>query len=314
MAGFRRVLCATDFSEAADWAIRAADGEARWHGAELVVLHVVPVTYPGAPMSPESLEHTMVQQEELSSGVIDELLERIERLTGRDAGQVQLMVEDGAPEETIIQQADEVGADLIVVGALGQTENRARLFGSVAEKVVKRAHVSVLVARPGGETGLILLGTDFSSPAEPAAQVAADEAVRRCAGITVLHSIELVSPEMAMGEPAALPPIAFGAYPIAEMRELARKRLAATLVHLGIAGEIAVTEGPPSEAIVRLAGEKHADLIVIGTSGRTGIDRLLLGSVAVKVVREAPCSVLVARSPGQPRRRTGLREQYSAAS
>ena len=48
MAGFRRILCASDLSEAADWAIRAADGEARWHGAELVVLHVMPVTYPGA--------------------------------------------------------------------------------------------------------------------------------------------------------------------------------------------------------------------------------------------------------------------------
>ncbi|HXU83332.1 MAG TPA: universal stress protein [Polyangia bacterium] len=314
MAGFRRVLCASDLSEAADWAIRAADREARWHGAELVVLHALPLNYPGAPMSPESAEQVVVQQEELASEIIDELLERVERLTGRDAGQVSVMVEPGTPDETIIEQADEVGADLIVVGALGRSEHRPRLFGSVAEKVVKRAHVSVLVARPGGETGRIVLGTDFSSPAEPAARLAADEVVRRCAGITVVHSIELVSPEFAMGEPAAIPPIALGAYPIAEMREAAQKRLAATLVHLGIAGEIAVMEGPPGEAIVRLAAEKHADLIVIGTSGRTGLDRLLLGSVAVNVVREAPCSVLVARPPAQPRRKTGLREQVSAAS
>jgi nucleotide-binding universal stress UspA family protein len=312
MAGFRRVLCATDLSETADGAIRAADREARWHGAELVVLHVVPVTYPGAPMSPESLEHTMVQQEALASNVIDELLERVERLTGRDAGQVSVMVEDGSPEETIVRQADVVGADLVVVGAIGST--RDRLFGSVAEKVVRRAHVSVLVARPGGDTGGIVLGTDFSSPAEPAARLAADEAVRRCAGITVLHSIELVGPELAIGEPAALPPIALGAYPIAEMRESARRRLAATLVHLGIAGEIAVTEGPPSEAIVRVAAEQRADLVVIGTSGRRGIDRILLGSVALKVVREAPCSVLVARSGAQVRRQVGAAGQPVTAA
>ena len=249
MAGFRRILCASDLSEAADWAIRAADGEARWHGAELVVLHVMPVTYPGAPMSPESMEQTVVRQEQLASDVIDVLLERVERLTGRDAGQVSVMVEDGAPDETIVRQSD----------------------------------------------------------------LAADEAVRRCTGITVVHSLELFSPELAMGEPVALPPIAFGAYPIAEMREAAHKRLAATLVHLGIAGEIAVTEGPPSEAIVRLAAEKHVDLVVIGTSGRKGIDRILLGSVAAKVVREAPCSVLVARSASQPRRRTGAEHLTSAA-
>jgi nucleotide-binding universal stress UspA family protein len=312
MAGFRRVLCATDLSEAADWAIRAADREARWHGAELAVLHVMPVTYPGSPMSPAGLVKTMVQQETLASGVIDELLERIERLTGRDAGQVSVMVEDGAPAETIVRQTDIVGADLIVVGAIGAT-GRSRFFGSVSESVVKRAHVSVMVARPGGETGRILFATDFSSPAEPAAQLAADEAVRRCAKITVVHSIEMVGPELAMGEPAALPPITFGAYPIAEMREAAQKRLAATLVHLGISGDIAVTEGPPSDAIVRVATEQEADLIVIGTSGRRGLDRLLLGSVAVKVVRDAPCSVLVARPPAQVRRKVAAGDQAAPA-
>jgi universal stress protein E len=313
MAGFRRVLCATDLSEAADWAIRAADREARWHGAELAVLHVMPVTYPGSPMSPAGLVKTMVQQETLASGVIDELLERIERLTGRDAGQVSVMVEDGAPDETIVRQADTVGADLIVVGAVGST-GRLRLFGSVAASVVRRAHVSVLMARPGGEAGRILLATDFSSPSEPAAQLAADEAVRRCARITIVHSIEMVGPELAMGEPAAIPPLTLGAYPIAEMREATQKRLAATLVHLGIAGEIAVTEGPPSDAIVRIATEKQADLIVIGTSGRRGLDRLLLGSVAVKVVRDAPCSVLVARPPVQARRKAAAGDEAAPAA
>jgi nucleotide-binding universal stress UspA family protein len=310
MAGFRRVLCATDLSEAANRAIRAADREARWHGAELVVLHVMPVTFPGSPMSPAAVEEVVVQQETLASEVIDELLDRVERLTGRDAGQVSVMVEDGAPAETVIRQADAVGADLIVVGAGG---HRQRLFGSVSETVVKRAHVSVLVARSDRETGRILLATDFSDPAEPAAQLAADEAVRRCAGITVLHSIEMVAPDIAMGEPAAIPPIALGAYPIAEMREAAHKRLAATLVHMGVAGEIAVTEGPPSDAIVRLAAERGADLVVIGTSGRRGIDRFLLGSVAVKVVRDAPCSVLVARPAAQVRRAKGAGQPLSPA-
>jgi len=309
MAGFRRVLCATDLSEAADLAIRAADREARWHGAELVVLHVMQVTLPGAPMWPEGVEEVVVQQEGLASRVIDELLDRVERLTGRDAGQVSVMVEDGVAADVIMRQAETVGADLIVVGASG---HRRGLFGRVSENVVKRARVSVLVARSDGG-GRVLLATDFSDPAEPAAQLAADEAVRRCAGFTVLHSIEMVVPYVAMGEPAAIPPIALGAYPITEMREAVHKRLAATLVHLGVTGDIAVTEGPPSDAIVRLAAERGVDLIVIGTSGRRGIDRLLLGSVAMKVVREAPCSVLVARPPAQVRRATGAGQPLSPA-
>jgi nucleotide-binding universal stress UspA family protein len=162
----------------------------------------------------------------------------------------------------------------------------------------------VLVARPGGESGRILLATDFSSPAEPAARLAADEAVRRCGSITVVHSVELVGPAVAMGEPAALPPIAFGAYPVDEMRAVAHDRLADTLEHLGVTGEIEVTEGAPGEAIVEVARRTDAGLVVIGTSDHTGIDRLLLGSVGMRVVRECPCSVLVARPPGPQRRLT----------
>ena len=302
MAGFRRVLCATDLSEGADWAIRAADHEARWHGAELVLLHAIPGTHLGTPMSPANVEQNLVQQEELASQIIDDLLDRVERLTGRDAGQVSVMVEDGAPDETIILQSDVIGADLIVIGSIGHTDDHRRQLGRVAESVVKRAHLSVLVARPGGETGRILLATDFSNPAEPAARLAADEAVHRCGSITVVHSVESLDGAVALGEPAAIPPIALSAYPVAEMREVARERMADTLIHLGVAGEIEVAEGPPSEAIVEVATRTHADLVVLGTSGHTGIDRLLLGSVALRVVREAPCSVLVAR-PQAPHRR-----------
>jgi len=207
-----------------------------------------------------------------------------------------------------------VGADLIVVGSVGDSGRHHGLFGGVAEHVVKHAHLPVLVARPGGETGRVLLATDFSSPAEPAAQLAADEAVRRCGAITVVHSVELVGPTMAMGEPAANPPIAFGAYPVEEMRAVAHDRLADTLVHLGISGDIEVTEGPPSEAIVEVARRTHAELVVIGTSGLSGIDRLLLGSVASRVVREAPCSVLVARPAPRERRMTAPGYALAASS
>jgi nucleotide-binding universal stress UspA family protein len=255
---------------------------------------VVPVNYPGAPMTPALTEETLLRQEELSSRIIDMLLERAERLAGRDAGTVSVIVEEGAPDEVIVAQADEVGADLIVVGSRGAGERR-RLFGSVAEKVVRHAHGPVLVARPSRDTGRILLATDFSGPAQPAAQLAAEEAVRRCSSVVALHSLELVAPEVAMGDPPMMVPLPFAAYPVEELREVARKRLTQTLSDLGIPGDVAVTQGPPGDAIVELAEKEHVDLVVIGTSGLTGIDRLLLGSVALRVVRDAGCSVLVAR-------------------
>src|SRR5438128_368474 len=124
MAGFRRILCATDLSEPADLAIRAADREARLYGAELAILHVLPV------------EKSLMQEEALTSDVIETILERVEELTGRDAGQIQVLVEDGVAEEEILRQADFLGVDLIVVGSVGAGGSRHRVFGGVAEKVV----------------------------------------------------------------------------------------------------------------------------------------------------------------------------------
>lgn len=60
----------------------------------------------------------------------------------------------------------------------------------------------------------------------------------------------------------------------------------------GVAARVVVRVGLPWEEIVRLAAEEHADMIVMGTQGRTGLDRLLLGSVAERVIRRAPCPVL----------------------
>jgi universal stress protein E len=313
MGGFRRVLCATDLSEAAEVAIRAADREARLHGAELAILHVLPVSQSGSPMSPEEVEKTLLRQESLASQIIDRLLERVEALTGRDAGQVTVMVEDGAPDEEIARQCETFGADLMVVGSHGQTGHRPRLFGSTAERVVKRSPVSVLVARPSYETGRILLATDFATSADAAAHLAANEAVRRCASITAVHSVEVIAPELALADMATIPPIALASYPVEEIRQAARKRLSETLAALGVDGDVEVTEGPPGEAIVKLAAERRAELVVIGSSHRSGIDRLLLGSVALRVVREAPCSVLVARVPPQPAHKTAPREQPLAA-
>src|SRR5439155_3015390 len=217
---------------------RAADREARLYGAELAILHVLPVGFPGAPMTPEAVEKSLMQEDALTSDVIETILERVEELTGRDAGQIQVLVEDGVAEEEILRQDDFLGVDLIVVGSVGAGGSRHRVFGGVAEKVVKRAHASVLVARPGEDTGQIVLATDFSRPAEPAAQMAADEAVRRCARIIAVHSLEVIGPEVALGEPPVLSPVVFGAYPLEEMREMARKRLTDTLFHLGVTGEV----------------------------------------------------------------------------
>jgi nucleotide-binding universal stress UspA family protein len=123
----------------------------------------------------------------------------------------------------------------------------------------------------------ILLATDFSRPSDAAAQVAAEHARRFGARVHVLH---VVWP---------------GADPTPD------PRLAQLAQELRGAGEVvtAVESGVPAAEIVRYATRHGIDLIVLGTHGRTGVTRTLIGSVAERVVRTAPCPVLTV--PGTPR-------------
>src|SRR5439155_8388844 len=82
---------------------------------------------------------------------------------------------------------------------------------------------------------------------------------------------------------------------VRKLKELARERLDDAFKQLHIHGQALVTRGPAEIALIETAAHLKADLLVVGTVGRTGLRRVLLGSVAGTVVREAPCSVLVVR-------------------
>ena len=135
----------------------------------------------------------------------------------------------------------------------------------------------------------ILCPTDFSDRSTYALQLAASLARDYSARLVLLH--------------AALPtPIVYGegVVPLEpdSFLEEARDRLA----HVAIPGanipaERRLEEGDAANTILRVAGEIHADLIVMGTHGRTGLGRLLMGSVAEQVVRKSTCPVLTVKTP-----------------
>jgi nucleotide-binding universal stress UspA family protein len=117
------------------------------------------------------------------------------------------------------------------------------------------------------------------------------------ARVTVLHVIDHLP--MAERYAAVSPqPNRVSAY-LQELEAEVQQRLDAQhkqLQEAGLAGKVLMTHGVPSQTIVAIARDKHVDLIVMGTHGRTGVHHLLMGSVAEKVVRLAPCPVLVTRA------------------
>lgn len=141
----------------------------------------------------------------------------------------------------------------------------------------------------------ILVPTDFSADATKAISTAADLAKLFDAKVVVLHAYHVELPMATpMGEPRALPQ---GFYE--EMRQQATEqvqKVAAELVAQGVdASGVAVFE-PASLSIVSRAESLPADLIVMGTRGRTGLKHILLGSVAERVVRTASCPVLTVKA------------------
>jgi nucleotide-binding universal stress UspA family protein len=139
-----------ELTSAGEEALGAAMREAKLAGAELVLLHALPMS-PGAPMSPEGVADALIAREELASVVIDALVEAFTRLQGGEALDIPVLVEDGPAGRAIIEASRRVGAKMIVVGNIGAKGLGDGLLGSVAESVVREAPCSVLVVRsPNG--------------------------------------------------------------------------------------------------------------------------------------------------------------------
>lgn len=143
----------------------------------------------------------------------------------------------------------------------------------------------------------ILLPSDFSGCSAEAARAARRLAERFGSRLIVLHVLD---------EPAALDPMFRGEVPLellrGRMEQYAREGMEAFLkAHFeGLSGvETRMASGVPYREIVREARECGAGLIVIGTHGRTGVERVIFGSTAEKVVRMAPCPVLSVREGGK---------------
>lgn len=296
LSPLRSIVCASDLSEGADEAIRQAGILSQAYGASLEVLYVTSSPDGGHPALAHLRRHPRARAalEAARERARKELTSRVASLTGASSNEAKVLVAEGVPYAAIVQRADEVGADLIVVGSEGATGLGMQHLGEVAVRVVRHAHRSVLVARPGPGSGKILAATDFSDPSLPALTSAAEEARRRGASLTVVHNVD---PELDAFGPEVVATLLqlFSHDFMAEVGRGARDRLLEVLRRLGVDGEAVITHGAASASILRLAEDLPADLVVVGNSGGTGLAGVLVGSVAERVVRWAPCSVLVVR-------------------
>jgi len=280
-----RVLIASDGSPSAERAIALA-GCVTWPaGTELRLITVV------APVPVLVASMLVVETPPTPTEV-----ERQRRLLG--GHDVEVVVREGRAASRIIDEAADWRADLVILGSHGYGPLRSALLGSVAAEVVDHAPCAVLVARRG-RADHVLLADDGSERAATAAAF--------LARIPSLGGRELRVLSVAHVQA----PLDSGIVP--HLRELARREHAETVTaareqHEQLAatrarsfdrtnGTVAhdVRVGDPATQILDEAVEHSTELVVLGSHGRTGLGRLLLGSVARKVLLHAHCSVLIVR-------------------
>ncbi len=299
------ILLATDGSQEASLAAMSAVELARDTNSEL---HVVTVAekYPSYEVYRPLSSHS----HHLARNLLDEQVKKIERAGGTVK---EAHLKSGTAEREVIELAEEVGAELIVTGTRGRGGIRRALMGSVSTSVVHYAHCSVLVVRGswGQEEqnhvpGKILLAYDGSTEASAAAGVAAE--IANLTG-SELHLLHVVPREPYPAPFAYIPDETAEAWRTREASleregEQARSFVEGQAQRMEARGariaEAHLSLGRPDKEVVRLAEDLNAGLVVMGSRGRGGIGRALMGSVSDSVVRHAHCPVMVVR-PRQER-------------
>ena len=281
-------------SDGSEHAVRAAEHGvylARAFDATVHLLNAVDVQDAAGLFDAGGIDEAFVERLE-SEG--ETALEAVEALTSEE-DRVETALVRGDPSEEILAYADERDIDLIAMGTRGRTGLDRYIAGSVAERVVRLADVPVLTVRTTdgsrveGDYTDVLVPTDGSEPAAAAIEHAIAIAERVGARVHAVAVVDIERFDSVRDFTS-----------VAELRDHLEgeakqwtETVTARAEDAGLDTVVDVREGSPAEALLAYADERDIDLIAMGTRGRTGLDRYLLGSTTERTIRRSDVPVLV---------------------
>jgi len=220
----------------------------------------------------------------------EKALSEARNMAGTEGAMIRAILEEGEPYEKIVDIAEAENADLIVMGRRGLHTVERALLGSVTARVIGYSQRDVLVVPQHASVGWrkILLATDGSKYSRMASERAIDIA-KAFGGELKAVSVVDVPSELYGVSPDTVEKMVQESK--GYLKEVRQKADAA-----GVKTETFVKEREAYLAITDLAKEKSAETIIMGSHGRTGLRRLLMGSVVEKVIGYASCPVLVVKS------------------
>jgi len=302
-----RILVPIDFSASSRVALARAEEVALASGAELIVLHV------GEEVGQATLKESGLVSAHVRGdqkpGVAPALAALASQLQARGV-RARAMHVEGSPRTKILDAISFEHVALVVMGTHNRQGITRLLLGSVSARVVQSSPVPVLLCRApresasGAETAgegdgrarikrlcNIMVATDFAPGCAAALSSAFELGGKLGAKVHLLHAYPPVVTAISDG----IGSIGHDALHIHARDRL--RLLAQTYQASSALGQCVVVMGEPALTIVEGAEELRADLIVLGSHGRSELKRTLFGSVAESVLRDAPCEVLIARAP-----------------
>jgi nucleotide-binding universal stress UspA family protein len=281
MAKYRKILVAYDGSSSAKNALTLAGKLAREDKSWIKVLAVVP-TYQG-DLDLIGVSHI----KEAITGPGERLLAEARKVAESEDVHILTDLEQGEPYEQIVRVAAEENCDLIIMGRRGGGNLERELMGSVTARVIGHTRKDVLVIPEKSALAWenILLATDGSPSCDNALARSLEIAQERGSKLAAVSVVYTNDEFYALGQT-----VIQGMYKEADKVLDKVKKWAGDL---GVQAEVFIKDGEPHQAIVELAAERASDLIVMGSHGRKGLTRLLMGSVTERVIGYANCPVLV---------------------
>lgn len=292
-----RILAATDLSAPARHAVERAFHLAAIANSELYILHAIELD------ALDSLRE-MLGDEVLAvrAALNSDAHARLGQLTGNAAINCGVIphtcVADGNPLAIIAAEAEVLNADLVILGARGESFLRHTLLGSTAARLLRKSsrHPVLVVKQPPHEVyRSVLIAVDFSPVSLQAIRMARQ--VAPGADLVLLHAFEM--PYEGKLTFAGVDEHVIRQY-VRSSSETRRKRLHALAVAAGLTApeySARIVHGDPSQQIIAMEQEVDADLIVVGKHGARIAEELLIGSVTKHVLAESQCDLLVMCDP-----------------
>jgi len=270
-AKLEKLLLSTDGSEFSEGAVRESINLAKTCGSKLYTVSVMEVNPEFVALAPQ-----VVKKFEKETRVH---LESIKTRASNEGVDCEIIAHEGEePFQYIVDEAAKNNVEMIIMGRRGRIGLKRLMMGSVTARVIGYAPCKVLVVPKAAKVTYknILVATDGSKYSEAASREAISIAKRTGSDLIVL-SVATKDENLPAAKRS-----------VNEVKKIAEKE--------GIRIEVLTTKGMPYEVIVKTAKEKDAGVIVVGSYGRTGIKRLLMGSVTARVIGHAECPVLVVKS------------------